>query len=44
MAKIGDIYRWMYGLIIGKPTNFNWIIDKKLAGSGAPCPKKKQIG
>jgi atypical dual specificity phosphatase len=41
MAKISDIYRWLYGLIRGRPTNFNWIIDKKLAGSGVPMSKKE---
>ena len=33
MAKIGNIYRWIYGQIRGKPTNFNWIVERKLAGS-----------
>ena len=26
LVKIGNIYRWIYGRIIGKPTNFNWLI------------------
>jgi hypothetical protein len=29
MAKIRDVYRWIYGHITGKPTNFNWIIMYK---------------
>ena len=41
MAKISDIYRWLYGLITGRPTNFNWIIERKLAGSGVPMSKKE---
>ena len=41
MAKISDIYRWLYGLIRGRPTNFNWIIERKLAGSGVPMSKKE---
>jgi len=41
MAKISDIYRWLYGLITGRPTNFNWIIEGKLAGSGVPLCKKR---
>jgi len=41
MAKISDIYRWLYGLIRGRPTNFNWIIESKLAGSGVPMSKKE---
>jgi atypical dual specificity phosphatase len=36
MVKIGNIYRWMHGRILGKPTNFSWIIKRKLAGSGVP--------
>jgi|tagenome__1003787_1003787.scaffolds.fasta_scaffold20768617_2 atypical dual specificity phosphatase len=41
MTKISDIYRWLYGLIRGRPTNFNWIIERKLAGSGVPMSKKE---
>src|SRR6188472_4122530 len=41
MAKISDIYRWLYGLIRGRPTNFNWIIERELAGSGVPMSKKE---
>jgi atypical dual specificity phosphatase len=36
MVKIGNFYRWIYGRIIGKPTNFNWLIEGKLAGGGIP--------
>jgi atypical dual specificity phosphatase len=36
MAKISDVYRWIYGHITGKPTNFNWIIKGRLAGGGVP--------
>lgn len=36
MVKIGNLYRWIYGCIIGRPTNFNWLIEGKLAGSGIP--------
>tara|TARA_B100001750_G_scaffold104106_1_gene82360 strand:- start:5033 stop:5536 length:504 start_codon:yes stop_codon:yes gene_type:complete len=31
---IGDIYRKLYGLIFSKPSNFKWLIDNKIAGSG----------
>ena len=41
MAKISDIYQWLYGLIRGRPTNYNWIVDKKLAGSGVPISKRE---
>jgi atypical dual specificity phosphatase len=34
VAKIGNIYRWIHGRITGRPTNFNRIIEGKLAGSG----------
>jgi len=34
--KIGDVYRKVHGRISSKPTNFGWVIDNKLAGSGLP--------
>jgi atypical dual specificity phosphatase len=36
MVKFGNFYRWIYGLLAGRPTNFNWVIKGKLAGSGIP--------
>jgi atypical dual specificity phosphatase len=36
MVKIGNLFRWIYGHITGRPTNFNWVIEDKLAGSGIP--------
>ena len=36
MVKIGNLFRWIYGHITGRPTNFNWVIEGKLAGSGIP--------
>jgi atypical dual specificity phosphatase len=36
MAKISNLFRWIYGHITGRPTNFNWVIEGKLAGSGIP--------
>ena len=36
MTRIGSAYRWMYGRMADRPTNFSWIIDGKLAGSGLP--------
>ena len=41
MAKIGNFYRWIYGHITSKPTNFNWVIEGKLAGSGLPTSSKE---
>lgn len=31
---IGDLYRKIYGLLFSKPTNFKWIINNQLVGSG----------
>jgi len=36
MTRIGDTYRWIYGTLYRKPTNFSWVIEKTLAGSGLP--------
>ena len=36
MAKISNLFRWIYGNITGRTTNFNWVIEDKLAGSGVP--------
>ncbi|HEY7733970.1 MAG TPA: dual specificity protein phosphatase 23 [Nitrososphaera sp.] len=36
MTKIGDAYRWFHGRIVERPTNFSWVIEDKLAGSGLP--------
>src|SRR5438132_9408135 len=36
MVKIGNAFRWIYGTIVGKPTRFSWIIERRLAGSDVP--------
>ena len=36
MTKIGDAKRKLHGMITGKPDNFSWIIEGKLAGSAIP--------
>ena len=36
MTKIGNAYRWIYGRMVNRPTNFSWVIKDKLAGSGMP--------
>jgi atypical dual specificity phosphatase len=36
MTLIGNLFRWIHGKISNKPTNFSWVIDNKLAGSGTP--------
>ena len=35
-VKFGNIYRWIYGHLTGKTTNFHWVVNNKLAGSGIP--------
>ena len=39
MTKIGDAKRKLHGMITGKPDNFSWIIEEKLAGSAVPTSK-----
>lgn len=36
MSKPGNIWRKIHGKVTKKPTNFSWLIDHKLAGSGMP--------
>ena len=36
MTKIGDAERELHGIITGKPNNFSWLIEGKLAGSAIP--------
>ena len=36
MSKPGNLWRRVHGKITRKPTNFSWLIDSKLAGSGMP--------
>jgi atypical dual specificity phosphatase len=36
MTLIGNLFRWIHGKISNRPTNFSWVIDNKLAGSGTP--------
>ncbi len=36
MSKPGNLWRKVHGKITKKPTNFSWLIDNKLAGSGMP--------
>ena len=41
MTKIGDAKRKIHGMITGKPDNFSWVIDRKLAGSAIPTSKEE---
>ena len=36
MSKPGNLWRKVHGKIMKKPTNFSWLIEEKLAGSGIP--------
>lgn len=36
MSKPGNFWRKIHGTITKKPTNFSWLINDKLAGSGMP--------
>jgi atypical dual specificity phosphatase len=36
LTKIGDAYRRFHGIVSDRPTNFSWVIEGLLAGSGLP--------
>jgi len=36
MSKPGNAWRKVHGKITKRPTNFSWLIEEKLAGSGMP--------
>ena len=36
MTIYGDVWRKVHGTITGKPDNFSWLLDNKLAGSALP--------
>jgi len=36
MSKPGNLWRKIHGRVTKKPTNFSWLIEGKLAGSGIP--------
>ncbi|HEX6561820.1 MAG TPA: dual specificity protein phosphatase 23 [Nitrososphaera sp.] len=39
MTKLGDAYRKVRGLTSDRPSNFGWVLEGKLAGSGMPVTK-----
>ena len=39
MTIYGDAWRKVHGIVTGKPDNFSWLIDNKLAGSAIPTSK-----
>ncbi|ABK77920.1 protein-tyrosine phosphatase [Cenarchaeum symbiosum A] len=36
MSKPGNAWRKIHGRVTGQPTNFSWVIEGSLAGSGMP--------
>ena len=36
MTIYGDAWRKVHGIVTGKPDNFSWLIENKLAGSAIP--------
>ena len=36
MTIYGDVWRKVHGTITGRPDNFSWLIENKLAGSAVP--------
>ncbi|HEY9406178.1 MAG TPA: dual specificity protein phosphatase 23 [Nitrososphaera sp.] len=41
MTKIGNAYRRFHGMISDRPTNFSWVKEGKLAGSGLPVNEEE---
>ena len=41
MSTPGNLWRKIYGAVAKKPTNFSWIIDGMLAGSGMPTSREE---
>lgn len=39
MSKPGNVWRKVHGRITKRPTNFSWLLDGKLAGSGMPTTR-----
>ena len=37
MTIYGDVWRKVHGTLTGKPDNFSWLIENKLAGSSIPA-------
>ena len=36
MTIYGDVWRKVHGTVTGKPDNFSWLLEGKLAGSAIP--------
>ena len=36
MTLIGNAYRWLHSKFNSRPTNFSWVVNNQVAGSGLP--------
>ena len=43
MTIYGDVWRKVHGTVTGKPDNFSWILEGKLAGSAIPTSFDEEI-
>lgn len=41
MTKLGNMYRRMHSMISERPTNFSWVVQDKLSGSGLPVSRRE---
>lgn len=41
MTRIGNAYRRFHSLVSDRPTNFSWVMEGKLAGSGLPVSEEE---
>ncbi len=41
MSKPGNIWRKVHGRITKRPTNFSWLLEGRLAGSGMPTSRSE---
>jgi atypical dual specificity phosphatase len=41
LTKIGNAYRRFHSLVSDRPTNFSWVMEGKLAGSGLPVSEEE---
>lgn len=39
MSRPGNAWRRVHGRISGRPTNFSWVVEGRLAGSGMPTSR-----
>jgi atypical dual specificity phosphatase len=41
LTRIGNAYRRFHGIISDRPTNFSWVVEGSLAGSGLPVTENE---